>query len=141
MTTLKLPLLAASAFTMLFFTNTIKADSVVLNSKTVYTTDKLTAEEPNSKTSKKKKKSNTRLNNKAVRIYPDIIKREMHVVTKENNGKVVDFFVFSTEGTIVQQYKMSEREHKKITGLAPGKYIYRVFTGDTETASGNFEIR
>ena len=31
-------------------------------------------------------------NNSSVKIYPDIIKREMHVVAKENEGKNVDFF-------------------------------------------------
>jgi hypothetical protein len=139
MTKFKLSLFTAFGFALVLNTKETKAGSAKWNSKTLHAIEKTIAEEPASKV--KKKKNNTRLNNKVVKIYPDIIKREMHVVAKENNGKVVDFFVFSTEGTIVQQYKMSEREHKKITGLAPGKYIYRVFTGDTETAFGNFEIR
>ena len=80
-------------------------------------------------------------NNESVRIYPDAIKRLMHVVAKENNGKEIDFFVFDLSGTIVQNFKMKEKDHIKITGLARGKYIYRVFAGDEETASGNFEIR
>jgi hypothetical protein len=80
-------------------------------------------------------------NNKVVKIYPDMVKREMHVVAKENGGTQIDFFVFDLQGTLVQQYKMNEKEHKRIAGLAPGTYVYRVFSGDTESAAGKFEIR
>jgi hypothetical protein len=80
-------------------------------------------------------------NNSAVKIYPDIIKRSMHVVAKENAGKEVDFFVFDLQGTLVQNYKMKAKDHIKIVGLARGSYIYRVFNGDEETAAGKFEIR
>ncbi|MFM2337613.1 MAG: hypothetical protein RL115_806 [Bacteroidota bacterium] len=133
--------LAICGMAMFILTNNTQAGAIALHSTTPYPVVKTSVEDPAAKANKKKRRSNTRLNNKAVKIYPDIIKREMHVVAKENNGKIVDFFVFDTEGAIVQQYKMSEREHKKITGLAPGKYTYRVFTGDTETTAGNFEIR
>ena len=77
-----------------------------------------------------------------VKIYPDIIKRAMHVIAREDNdGAPIEFFVFDLQGTLVQNSKMKQRDHLKITGLARGKYIYRVFSGDTETASGEFEIR
>ena len=65
----------------------------------------------------------------------------MHVVAKDNDGKEIDFFVFDVEGSIVQHYKMKAKDHNKISGLARGKYVYRVFNGDEETAAGNFEIR
>lgn len=81
------------------------------------------------------------LNNSSVKIYPDVIKRDMHVVAKDNDGKEIDFFVFDTEGTLVQHYKMKAKDHNKMSGLARGTYVYRVFCGDTETATGNFEIR
>lgn len=96
------------------------------------------------KAKKEVKKTNARfsLNNKAVKIYPDIIKREMHVLAKENKKEEeLDFFVFATDGTLVQHYKMGPKEHKRISGLEPGKYIYRVFKGDEEAATGKFEIR
>jgi hypothetical protein len=80
-------------------------------------------------------------NNNSVKIYPDIIKRKMHVVAKDNDGKEIDFFVFDLQGTLVQNFKMKEKDHMKIAGLARGKYVYRVFSGDEETASGQFEIR
>ena len=88
---------------------------------------------------------NTRLsssrNNNAVKIYPAIIKKAMHVVAKENEGKEIDFFVFDLEGTLLKHYKMNDGDHKKITGLERGKYIYHVFCGDEETATGKFDIR
>jgi hypothetical protein len=79
--------------------------------------------------------------NPSVRIYTDAQKKIMHVVAKENDQKEVDFFVFDLEGTLVQNYKMKAKDHVKIGGLAKGSYIYRVFCGDNETASGNFEIK
>ncbi len=80
-------------------------------------------------------------NNSTVKIYPDIVKRDMHVIAKDNAGKEIDFFVFDLQGTLMHNFKMKQKDHQKITGLARGTYIYRVFTGDEETATGQFEIR
>jgi len=90
---------------------------------------------------KKKEKTLSSLDNHAVKIYPDIIRREMHVVAKKNEGKEMDFFVFDLQGTLVYNYKMKQGEHYRITGLKKGTYIYRVFSGDMEKATGKFEIR
>jgi hypothetical protein len=101
-------------------------------------------EDPAGKKAKAKAKSGknfTSLNNQSVKIYPDAFNREMHVIAKDNDGKTVDFFVFDLEGTLIQNYKMKSKDHNKITGLKRGIYIYRVFSGDEETASGKFEIR
>ncbi len=87
------------------------------------------------------KKTLSSRNNNAVRIYPDIIKKIMHVVAKENEGKEIDFFVFDLQGTLMKHYRMNDGDHKKIDGLERGKYIYSVFCGDEETATGKFEIR
>src|SRR5689334_17856130 len=80
-------------------------------------------------------------NNNAVRIYPDLFKRTMHVVAKENDGKEIDFFVFDLEGTLISQYKMVNGDRKELVGLQRGKYVYHVFSGDEECATGGFEIR
>lgn len=80
-------------------------------------------------------------NNHAVKIYPDIIKKTMHVVAKGNDGKEIDFFVFDLQGILMKHFKMAEGDHQKITGLKRGKYIYHVFCGDEETATGKFDIR
>ncbi len=93
---------------------------------------------------KKKAGNNTlssSLNNPTVKIFPDVIKREMHVVAKENDGREIDFFVFDLQGQLARQFRMKAREHARISGLARGKYIYRVFAGDVEKASGELEIR
>jgi len=88
-----------------------------------------------------KGKTQSSRNNSSVKIYPGLMKRVMHVVAKENEGKEIDFFVFDLEGTLMQHYKMENGDHKKITGLSRGKYVYRVFSGDEETAAGQLEIR
>ena len=96
-------------------------------------------EEPAKK--KGKAKAFSSLNNNSVKIYPDALKRNMHVVAKSNDGKLIDFFVFDLQGTLIQNYKMKAKDHNVITGLARGTYVYRVFNGDEETAAGKFEIR
>lgn len=80
-------------------------------------------------------------NNHAVKIYPDPLKRVMHVIAKENEGKEIDFFVFDLEGTLIHHFKMGAGDHEKLAGLERKKYIYQVFSGDEETAIGQFEIR
>ncbi len=98
-------------------------------------------EDKPAKKNKVKTKAFTSLNNSSVRIYPDVIKREMHVVAKENDGKEIDFFVFDIEGTLLHHYKMKPKDHDKISGLSRGTYMFHVFSGDEETAAGNFDIR
>jgi hypothetical protein len=88
----------------------------------------------------KKSKMSSR-NNTSVKIFPDALKRVMHVVAKENEGKEVDFFVFDMQGTLMLNYKMKSGDHQKITGLSRGTYEYRVFTGDEQTANGKFLIK
>ena len=91
---------------------------------------------------KKATKVSASRNNSSVKIYPDIIKRVMHVVAKDdNNGLGLDFFVFDLEGTLIQHYKMKSGDHQRLAGLERGTYVFRVFSGDEETAAGNFEIR
>lgn len=97
-------------------------------------------DDPGSGRTVKKRKASS-LNNVSVKIYPDALKRIMHVVAKENEGKEINFFVFDMEGTLVLNNKMKAGDHQKITGLARGTYEYRVFCGDEETANGKFIIK
>lgn len=90
---------------------------------------------------KKSRSTISSRNNNAVKIYPDALRRSMHVVAKENDGKEIDFFVFDLEGTLMKHYRMQNGDKEKIDGLEKGKYVYSVFAGDEETAAGEFEIR
>lgn len=98
-------------------------------------------EEPAKKTKMTKSKALSYRNNVSVKIYSDPFKRMMHVIAKANKNKSIDFFLFDMEGTLLRNYKLKAKERIKIQGLKKGSYIYRVFSGDEETASGNFEIR
>jgi hypothetical protein len=89
---------------------------------------------------KKATKVSSSRNNSSVRIYPDILKRVMHIVARDNE-ETVDFFVFDLESTLIQHYKMKPGEHQKLSELKRGKYVFSVFSGDEETATGNFDIR
>ena len=74
-----------------------------------------------------------------VKIYPDLLKKVMHVRNVETTK--VDFFVFDTQGTIMVHYKMNENDHKKINGLEKGTYTYQVFKNDEMTESGKINIK
>ncbi len=100
----------------------------------------LAGEEEPAKKNKSKNKAFSR-NNASVKIYPDALKKIIHVIAKANNNKPIDFFVFDMQGTLMRNYKLKAKDHVRIQGLQKGSYIYRVFCGDEETASGNFEIR
>lgn len=98
-------------------------------------------EDPVTASKSKKAKSFHSLNNQSVKIFPDAFNKDMHVVAKENDNKEIDFFVFDTQGNLLYNYKMMNKDHFKISGLARGTYVYRVFNGDIETAAGKFDIR
>jgi len=100
----------------------------------------LHGEEEPSKKNKLKSKTFSR-NNASVKIYPDALRKIIHVIAKTNNNKPIDFFVFDMQGTLMRNYKLKAKDHIRIQGLQKGSYVYRVFSGDEETASGNFEIR
>ncbi len=76
---------------------------------------------------------------KAVKIYPDLVKRVMHVRSIED--REIDFFVFDESGAIVAHHKMSEKEHIRISDLKIGSYIYQVFDGDAMTDSGKLVFK
>jgi|GEM_PF-1252094 len=97
-------------------------------------------DDPKAKTEVKKAKVSSSRNNSSVKIYPDILKRVMHVVAKDGDEQI-DFFVFDLEGTLVKHYKMKAGDRQKITDLARGNYVFSVFAGDEETATGKFEMR
>ena len=76
---------------------------------------------------------------RTVKVYPDLVKRLMHVRNIEEAP--LDFFVFDLEGTLIRHFKMDEGDHKKITGLEKGVYVYQVFVGDEMNESGKITIK
>ena len=80
-------------------------------------------------------------NNSSVKIYLDASQKKVHVIAKENNGKQIDFFLFDLEGTLIHNHKLKVKDHHRVTNLVKGVYVYRVFCGDEETASGQLEIQ
>src|SRR4030095_244816 len=85
------------------------------------------------------KNAKTARKEREVKIYPDLLKKAMHV--KNVESAKVDFFVFDSEGTIMVHYKMNEKEHKKFNGLEKGTYTYQVFKNDEMSESGKITIR
>ena len=90
-------------------------------------------------TTTEKNKTRPAKKEREIKIYPDIIKRTMHV--KNVDSSEVDFFVFDLEGTLMVHYKLNEKEHKRINGLEKGTYTYQVFKEDEMCESGKIIIK
>lgn len=78
---------------------------------------------------------------RAVRIYPDIMKRTMHVISKDVNENPVDFYVFALDGTLLANHRLNPGDHVRIGDLPRGTFVYEVFDGDEMAEKGKLEIR
>ena len=84
------------------------------------------------------KNKNTIRKEREIKINPDVFRRLMHVKNKEAQ---IDFFVFDLAGTMMIHYKMKEKDHKDVSGLKRGSYVYQVFKGDEMCESGKLNIK
>ena len=129
------PLLAGVCFSLLAISPTIQ---LIASEKATYT---LAAKAEEKKKITKKSRNRSSRKNHAIKIFPDTWKRIMHVEANNNIPQVIDFFVFDLQGTLIQHYKMEAGERAKLVNLKRGKYVYHVFSGDEETANGQFDVR
>jgi len=77
----------------------------------------------------------------AVKVFPDVIKKSMHVVAKGSNEKEISFFVFDVDGKMVVDYTMKSGDRKTVSPLPKGNYMYYVFCGDEFIESGKMQFR
>jgi len=87
------------------------------------------------------KKEKAFKNQTAVKIFPDAIKKTMHVVARSGNKKDIDFLVFDISGNMVLDYKMKAGERKTISDLKKGSYMYHVFADDEYLMTGKIVFR
>lgn len=80
-------------------------------------------------------------NQNVVKVYPDIVKKEMHVIAKSNFEKEIEFMVFDINGNMVLNYKMKPGEKRTITELKKGSYMYHVFAEDEYLTTGKIVFR
>lgn len=78
---------------------------------------------------------------RAIRIYPDIVKRTMHVISKDVNEGPVDFYVFALDGTMLTNHRLNPGDHVRIGELPRGTYVYEVFDGDEMSEKGKLDIK
>ena len=76
-----------------------------------------------------------------VKVYPDAIRKVMHVVARQSSEKEIDFLVFDINGNMVLNYKMKPGERKTINELKKGSYMYHVFCEDEYISTGKIEFR
>jgi hypothetical protein len=89
----------------------------------------------------KKPKKEKAATSSVVKVFPDAFKKAMHVVSKSNNEKEVNFFVFNNDGTMVLSYKLKKGERRTIAGLPKGNYTYQAFCDDIASGSGKMQFR
>jgi len=105
-------------------------------------TAKITVVQKNSDDDKKPaKKEKAFKKQTAVKIFPDAIKKTMHVVARSGNKKDIDFLVFDISGNMVLDYKMKAGERKTISDLKKGSYMYHVFADDEYLMTGKIVFR
>ena len=76
-----------------------------------------------------------------VKVFPDVIKRSMHVVARSGNEKEIDFLVFDLNGNMVLNYKLKAGERRTISNLKKGAYMYHVFAESEYLTTGKIEFR
>jgi len=87
------------------------------------------------------KKEKSFRNQNVVKVYPDIMKKEMHVIAKSGIEKEIEFMVFDINGNMVLNYKMKPGEKRKITELKKGSYMYHVFAEDEYLTTGKIVFK
>ena len=87
------------------------------------------------------KKEKSFRNQNVVKVYPDIVKKEMHVMAKSGIEKEIEFLVFDINGNMVLDYKMKPGEKRTINELKKGSYMYHVFAEDEYLTTGKIVFR
>ncbi len=87
------------------------------------------------------KKEKSFRNQNVVKVFPDAIKRKVHVIARSGNKKEIDFLVFDINGNMVLNYKMKAGERKTINELKKGSYMYHVFAEDEYLTTGKIVFR
>ena len=87
------------------------------------------------------KKEKTFKAQNVVKVYPDAIRRAMHVVARQGIEKEIDFLVFDINGNMMLNYKMKPGQKKMINKLKRGSYMYHVFCEDEYISTGKIEFR
>jgi hypothetical protein len=87
------------------------------------------------------KKEKSFRNQNVVKVYPDIVKKEMHVMAKSGIEKEIEFMVFDINVKMVLDYKMKPGEKRTINELKKGSYMYHVFAEDEYLTTGKIVFR
>jgi len=76
-----------------------------------------------------------------IKVFPDAIKKAMHVVARSGNAKEIEFLVFDLNGNMVLNYKMKAGEKRIIRALKRGSYMYHVFAEDEYLTTGKIVFK
>ena len=81
-------------------------------------------------------------NNKAtVNFKSDIEKDELTISLKSGREGIMQLFIFSTEGILINEVAVSARKVTTIKGLKKGLYFYECFDNNERMKSGHLIIK
>ena len=78
--------------------------------------------------------------NNLVNIYPNPSSNGSVSVTSRSE-KIIHFYIFDLEGTLIYQAELKEKEKKLISSLNKGTYMYDVFVNDESIEEGKLTIK
>jgi hypothetical protein len=87
------------------------------------------------------KKERSFKNQNVVKVFPDMIRKKVHVIARSGNEKEIEFLVFDINGNMVVNYKMKAGEKRTISELKKGSYMYHVFSEDEYMTTGKIVVR
>ncbi|MEO6547619.1 MAG: hypothetical protein ABIN94_06450 [Ferruginibacter sp.] len=77
----------------------------------------------------------------AVSFVQDEIKNELSIRVSSGSEVVMQLFLFSPDGILIEQAALSNRKTTIVKGLKKGYYIYECFDKDARIKSGSLLIK
>lgn len=77
----------------------------------------------------------------AVKFKNDVINDQLTISVKGGNTQVMNLFIFTADGILVNQVVVSSRKLTTTRGLKKGLYLYECFNEDQRMKSGSLLIK
>lgn len=80
-------------------------------------------------------------NRVSVNFKNDVKKNELSISVKSGTNAVLQLFIFSPDGILVEEVAVSTHKITRVEGLKRGYYLYECFNNDERMKSGNLLIK
>jgi hypothetical protein len=77
----------------------------------------------------------------AVNFRHNIAKNELTIIVKSHRQTILQFFLFTPDGILVEKVAVSAQRTAIVLGLKRGLYLYECFDNDERMKSGSLLIK